>query len=40
MNNSYIWISYLVTYGLIVGYFAVVWSRIRSLRRRSSDARS
>jgi hypothetical protein len=40
MNNSYIWISYLVTYGLIVGYVVVVWSRIRSHRGRSSDTRT
>ncbi|MEX1044348.1 MAG: hypothetical protein WD020_06885 [Acidimicrobiia bacterium] len=39
MNEGFIWASYLVTYGLIIGYAFTVWNRARSARDRSSDRR-
>jgi hypothetical protein len=39
VNDGFIWLSYLVTYGLIAGYLATVWSRTRSQRGRSVDRR-
>lgn len=39
MSDGFIWASYLVTYGIIVGYAAVVWNRIRHRRDRSPDSR-
>lgn len=37
MNAAFIWLAYLATYGLIVGYVAAVWIRVRSHRGRPSD---
>lgn len=39
MTEGFIWASYLVTYGLIIGYVFTVWNRSRSTRDRSSDTR-
>lgn len=35
MNDTFIWLSYLVTYGLIAGYALTVWNRIRARRGRA-----
>ena len=40
MSEGFVWASYLVTYGLIVGYAATVWSRIRGLQRARPDRES
>lgn len=37
MTDGFIWASYLVTYGLVVGYGMTVWNRLRSRRDRSPD---
>jgi hypothetical protein len=37
MSGGFIWASYLVTYGLIVGYAVTVWTRVRGRRLGSSD---
>lgn len=39
MTDGFVWLSYLVTYGLIVGYGVTVWNRIRTHRERSADRR-
>jgi hypothetical protein len=40
MSEGFVWASYLVTYGLVVGYVATVWSRIRSHQRQRPDRES
>lgn len=37
MSEGFIWASYLVTYGLIIGYVFTVWNRSRTTRNRSTD---
>ena len=39
MSSGFIWASYLVTYGIIVGYALTVWNRIRNRRDPSADPR-
>jgi hypothetical protein len=39
VSESFIWISYVVTYGLIAGYVLTVWNRLRAQRERSTDRR-
>lgn len=36
MSEGFVWASYLTTYGLIVGYVAVLYGRLR--RRRDDGA--
>ncbi len=40
MSEGFVWASYLVTYGLVAGYAATVWNRIRSHHRRRPDHQS
>lgn len=39
MSDVYIWLAYLATYGLILGYAATMWSRLRSRGERSVERR-
>ena len=37
MSDGFVWAAYLVTYGLILGYAATVWSRLRGRDDRHPD---
>ena len=39
MNDAYIWAAYLATYGIVIGYAATLWRRLRQ-RDRTTDRQS
>lgn len=33
MSDTFVWLSYIVTYGLVAGYAYAIWNRARRIDR-------